>query len=922
MTAALDASTSAAANFPDKKELSFQRTLDRKLGRELDKTSGRVLSLVDRLHQLAAESSQEKAKAQGKNKIKPRRKITDEDDVVDSYGSVIEVVDGLLEDADSNLDEVNGQKKKAAIDLNPAAVAAAGNKLAGPFKPKLASDLAHDGSIAKPQRLFRDPVDNFATTWRPTLESKPHSMVPLGYTVGADEDLPYDDDPSDNRPSAVNRRERARQARNHPYYYETRHCPYPTAMFTSTPPIRPRSFEETPFEFVDTPEQLAALTEKLKAAKEIAVDLEYHSMRSYYGFICLMQISTREDDWVIDTLALRSELRDHKLGGVFVDPSIVKVFHGADSDIVWLQQDFDMYVVNLFDTYHASKVLDFPQFSLASLLQLYAHFEADKKYQMADWRIRPIPEEMMFYARSDTHFLLFIYDSLRNALIARSSRTPSPSADAEDDGGASTPKPNPQRAIREVLQRSAETALKLHSVDEYDGVKGTGKNGWASLAKKLGKKEVLDTEIGWVFKAVHKWRDTLSRQIDESPHYVLPNHIIIQLANLRSPKESVIARILTSKSTPLVADRTAEVAAVIQEAINGYREAAKRGPVGATPSPSSSSKPSPAPRTTASKSAGPQSKKAKTSAPAPTTTALPVTADLWAATIMGTTASPARTSSLFGNSLASKPQSQVKPASSSLFGTALSKGRGAKGAGAGRHASPGFEAVQRGIHGSLAPAPQPQVAEPTIAKPSATGTEPETVAFVPAAERTTTSTAAVATASSSNDKASKPAVVAAAPAASAKESNLVDEDGIIKQVKKKGKKPKKGKTGKGSVASDSAGATPEPAVPEESQAASSSTTAKAPKKAKVSHKDIPTFDYANETNLLDQPKSSAAPQTAKKAKGDKKGKKGGSGEPVVHVCALELANDRPGGTDKGPSFGRQPADPSAPKSGNKSGTFA
>lgn len=150
-------------------------------------------------------------------------------------------------------------------------------------------------------------------------------MVPLGYTVGSDEDLPYDDDPSDMRLSAVNRRERARQARGHPYYYETRHLPYPTAMFTSTPPIRPRSFEETPFEYIDTPEQLAALTEKLKAAKEIAVDLEYHSMRSYYGFICLMQISTREGDWVIDTLALRAELRDHKLGGVFVDPSIVKV---------------------------------------------------------------------------------------------------------------------------------------------------------------------------------------------------------------------------------------------------------------------------------------------------------------------------------------------------------------------------------------------------------------------------------------------------------------------------------------------------------------------------------------------------------------------------------------------------------------------
>lgn len=35
---------------------------------------------------------------------------------------------------------------------------------------------------------------------------------------------------------------------------------------------------------------------------------------------------------------------------------------------------------------------------------------ADKQYQLADWRIRPLPEEMIKYAREDTHYLLYIYD--------------------------------------------------------------------------------------------------------------------------------------------------------------------------------------------------------------------------------------------------------------------------------------------------------------------------------------------------------------------------------------------------------------------------------------------------------------------------------------------------------------------------------
>ena len=46
-------------------------------------------------------------------------------------------------------------------------------------------------------------------------------------------------------------------------------------------------------------------------------------MRSYYGFVCLMQISTREEDWIVDTLALREELEE--LNEVFTDPSIIKV---------------------------------------------------------------------------------------------------------------------------------------------------------------------------------------------------------------------------------------------------------------------------------------------------------------------------------------------------------------------------------------------------------------------------------------------------------------------------------------------------------------------------------------------------------------------------------------------------------------------
>lgn len=153
------------------------------------------------------------------------------------------------------------------------------------------------------------------------------------------------------------------------------------------------------------------MVEKLSVAKEIAVDLEHHSYRTWSGFLCLMQISTREEDFVVDLIEPGVRELIPELNEIFTDPAVVKVLHGADSDIVWLQQDFGVYIVNLFDTYQASKALgeylgpffwvdnpadhrfaqiEFSRHGLANLLEAYCDFTPDKRYQLADWRIRSV----------------------------------------------------------------------------------------------------------------------------------------------------------------------------------------------------------------------------------------------------------------------------------------------------------------------------------------------------------------------------------------------------------------------------------------------------------------------------------------------------------------------------------------------------
>jgi exosome complex exonuclease RRP6 len=109
----------------------------------------------------------------------------------------------------------------------------------------------------------------------------------------------------------------------HPYRFEIKSLQYPASMFERVIPTPPKSFEETPFTWVATANDFGDMLAALRGAREIAVDLEHHDYRSYTGFVCLMQISTRKQDWIVDTLALREELEE--LNEVFTDHNIVKV---------------------------------------------------------------------------------------------------------------------------------------------------------------------------------------------------------------------------------------------------------------------------------------------------------------------------------------------------------------------------------------------------------------------------------------------------------------------------------------------------------------------------------------------------------------------------------------------------------------------
>ncbi|XP_051131750.1 protein RRP6-like 2 isoform X2 [Andrographis paniculata] len=317
-------------------------------------------------------------------------------------------------------------------------------------------------------------------------------------------------------------------------------------------PVKPPPIEDTPFKIVEEVKDLKQVAMKLRHVDEFAVDLEHNQYRSFQGLTCLMQISTRTEDFVIDTLKLRVHVGPH-LREVFKDPTKRKVMHGADRDIVWLQRDFGIYVCNMFDTGQASRVLKMERHSLEYLLNHFCGVVANKEYQNADWRIRPLPPEMLKYAREDTHYLLYIYDLMRAKLL-----------ELPIDSESSEP------LLFEVYSRSYDVCTQLYEKELLTQT---------SYLHIYGLQDAyLSAQQLAVVCGLCEWRDAVARTEDESTGYILPNRTLIEIAKQMPLTANQLRRALKSK-LPYVERNLGSVISIIRHAIQNaaaFEEAAKQ----------------------------------------------------------------------------------------------------------------------------------------------------------------------------------------------------------------------------------------------------------------------------------------------------------------------------------------------------------
>ena len=167
---------------------------------------------------------------------------------------------------------------------------------------------------------------------------------------------------------------------------------------------------------VTTAPQLAAACARLRGAGWIALDTEFMRERTYYAKLCLVQIASADDVWLVDPLAVDIA----PLIDVLYQDDLLKVLHSARQDLELMYDLRGAPPPAVFDTQIAAGFVGYDdQIGYANLVEKIIGVKLDKTQTRTNWAARPLSAEQLRYAAADVTHLRTIYADLHSCLAAQ-----------------------------------------------------------------------------------------------------------------------------------------------------------------------------------------------------------------------------------------------------------------------------------------------------------------------------------------------------------------------------------------------------------------------------------------------------------------------------------------------------------------------
>jgi len=168
---------------------------------------------------------------------------------------------------------------------------------------------------------------------------------------------------------------------------------------------------------IQDPGELETAVFRLRGADRLAIDTEFMRERTYHPQLCLVQIGTEADCFLVDPLAALDLAPLHAL---LADRSKLKILHAARQDLEVLLLSGGRVPGPLFDTQVAAAFLGFaPQVGYADLVARQLGHSIDKGQTRTDWSRRPLTPAQLAYAADDVKHLLTLHSELQAALLTK-----------------------------------------------------------------------------------------------------------------------------------------------------------------------------------------------------------------------------------------------------------------------------------------------------------------------------------------------------------------------------------------------------------------------------------------------------------------------------------------------------------------------
>lgn len=240
----------------------------------------------------------------------------------------------------------------------------------------------------------------------------------------------------------------------------------------------------------------AGLQSLVRQAREtglVALDTEFVWERTYYPQLGIVQVGFSEDDvYLVDAAALDLS----PLGVVLEDPSIVKILHDAQQDLLLLRRATGAYPRNVFDTQLAAGFVGLSATaSLADLVQALFGVTLPKTATRTDWLRRPLSDEQLDYAEDDVRYL----PEARLRLLDLAGQRGRTEWIAEELAHYDDPARYDEKDPR----------------TQYERISGTGR---------------LDPRQMAVLRELAAWRETEARRQDRPRNHIVPDNVLAQIA--------------------------------------------------------------------------------------------------------------------------------------------------------------------------------------------------------------------------------------------------------------------------------------------------------------------------------------------------------------------------------------------------------